>query len=216
MKRTVDIILLFTFILMPLVGVKEAGSGTIDFRELEGEILKEMNLARTNPRFYAPLLKDIAKYFYGKELRRPGELPVSTQEGVTALDEAIRFMEKATPVPKLRLSGGMSRGARDHVEVQGSAGSVGHSSAEGSGPCTRINLYGTWEKMVGENIAYGHARARDAIISLIIDDGVPNRGHRQNIFNPNFHVAGVACGPHPVYRTMCVIIFAGGYLEKKK
>jgi uncharacterized protein YkwD len=195
--------------------VREAGSGRIDFRELEAEVLKEMNLARTAPRFYASHLKEIRKYFHGKELRRPGELSVLTKEGVSALTEAIRFMEKATPVPKLRLSVGMSRGARDHIEAQGSTGSVGHGSTEGSRPHERIGLYGGWEKMVGENIAYGYAHARDAILSFIIDDGVPNRGHRQNILNPNFHVAGITCGPHPVYRTMCVIIFAGGYREKK-
>jgi len=215
MKQTLKITVLCTFILMSLVGVKEAESGMIDFRELGAEVLKETNLARTAPRLYASHLKEIRKYFHGKELRRPGELPVLTKEGVSALTEAIRFMEKATPVPKLRRSGGMSRGARDHVEVQQTTGSVGHGSAEGSRPYERIGLYGSWEKTVGENIAYGYAHARDATLSLIIDDGVPNRGHRQNILNPNFHVVGVACGPHPVYRTMCVIIFAGGYLEKK-
>ena len=215
MKQTLKITVLCTFILMSLVGVKEAGSGTIDFRELEAEVLKETNLARTAPRLYASHLKEIRKYFYGKELRQPGELPVLTKEGISALTEAICFMEKVTPVPKLRLSGGMSRGAGDHVGVQQITGSVEHGSARGSRPYERIGLYGNWEKIVGENIAYGYAHARDAIISFIIDDGVPRRGHRQNILNPSFHVVGVACGPHPVYRTMCVIIFAGGYLEKK-
>lgn len=60
----------------------------------------------------------------------------------------------------------------------------------------------------GENIVYGQTEARDAILSFIIDDGVPHRGHRQNILNPNFRVVGVACGPHPVYQTVCVMIFA--------
>jgi len=215
MKQTMKITLLCTFIVMSLVGVKEAGSGTIDFRELEAEVLKETNLARTAPRFYASHLEEMRKYFHGKELRRPGKLPVLTKEGVSALTEAIRFMEKATPVPKLRLSGGMSRGARDHIDVQGSTGSVGDGSAGGSRPHERIGLYESWEKIVGENIAYGYEHARDAILSFIIDDGVPKRGHRQNILNPNFHVVGLACGPHPVYRTICVIIFAGGYFEKK-
>jgi uncharacterized protein YkwD len=200
---------------MFLAGVGETGAETVDFREMEALVLKELNLARSAPQTYASHLKEMRKFFHGKEFRRPGEIPILTNEGVSALNEALRFMEKATPAPKLRLSIGMSRGARDLVEVQESTGSVGHGSTEGSRPHERIGLYGNWEKMVGENIAYGQAQARDVILSFIVDDGVPSRSHRQNLMNPKFCVVGIACGPHPVYQTMCVLIFAGGYREKK-
>lgn len=198
-----------------MVSLKEGGAETTDYQALEAEIFKELNLARSTPQTFASHLREMRTYFHGKELRRPGEWPVLTHEGVSALTEAIRFMEKALPVPKLRLSAGMSRGARDHVEEQGRTGAVGHGSTEGCRPHERIGLYGNWEKMVGENIAYGYGRARDVILCFLIDDGVPNRSHRRNLLEPNFRVVGIACGPHPVYQTMCVLIFAGGYREKK-
>ena len=38
------------------------------------------------------------------------------------------------------------------------------------------------EGMSGENIAYGEQGPEMTIMSLAIDDGVPSRGHRENIF----------------------------------
>jgi hypothetical protein len=48
---------------------------------------------------------------------------------------------------------------------------------------------------------------------LILLSVVPNRGHRTNIYNPQFKVVGIALGPHKVYAHSCCMDFAGGYME---
>jgi uncharacterized protein YkwD len=77
----------------------------------------------------------------------------------------------------------------------------------------RVSRQVEWTGSIGENISYGTNDGRDVVIQLIVDDGVPGRGHRVNIFSPDFRLAGVACGPHPTIRTVCVINFAGGTVE---
>jgi uncharacterized protein YkwD len=52
------------------------------------------------------------------------------------------------------------------------------------------------------------------VIGLLVDDGVPSRGHRHNILSADARFAGVGCGHHTEYGTMCVIDFAGGYRER--
>ena len=51
-------------------------------------------------------------------------------------------------------------------------------------------------------------------ISLLVDDGVASRGHSRNLLDKAFTLIGVAVGPRPVYRHMCVMDFAGAYKEE--
>ncbi len=181
---------------------------------LEKAVVSEINLVRTSPKKYISFLEKYRKYYDGKILTPPGETPILTREGTEAVAEAIRFLRSQKPVSSLRPSKGMSLGAKDHIRDQGASGAYEHQGRDGSQPWERVNRYGTWQKTIGENISLGHDKARYIVIALLIDDGVPHRGHRKNIFNPDFRVIGVACGEHRTYRTICVITFAGGYQEK--
>lgn len=182
---------------------------------LEKGILAEMNLARTDPEKYNAFLKELRGKYRGSALYIRRKIMVKTQEGIAAVEEAIEYLGSQKPVGLLKLSRGMTWGARDHVKAQGPSGETGHASPDGSDPAERVSRYGKWSGMLGENIYYGHGMgARQIVMGFIIDDGVPDRGHRDTLFNPKFRIAGVACGPHSFYKTMCVITYAAGYREK--
>jgi hypothetical protein len=66
----------------------------------------------------------------------------------------------------------------------------------------------------GENLSYGSRSGKDSLVQLLIDDGVPSRGHRNNIFNPAFHVVGVGIAAHKSYRWMNCSNYAGGFTSK--
>lgn len=48
---------------------------------------------------------------------------------------------------------------------------------------------------------------------MIVDDGVPNRGHRENIFNPDFRCLGSFTGHHKDFETMTCIDYAGSFVK---
>ena len=175
-------------------------------------MLVETNLARTAPQRYAGHLRDMRRRFRGKEYLVPGSATiVMTTEGVAALDEAVRFLEKQAPLAPLSWSQGLAEAGADLVRDEGQSGETGHTGSQSGDMRGRIERHGTWSSRIAENIGYGPDTARFMVMSLIIDDGVPGRGHRKNIFNPSFRVAGAACGPHPDYRQMCVMDFATGF-----
>jgi len=180
---------------------------------LERGILEQTNRARMDPAGFARDLEVMLPYFDGNILRRPGQrVGLRTNEGPAAVREAIAFLRAQEPLPALTWADGLWRAAGDHVRDQGPSGSTGHVGNDRSSMGQRMSRYGQWQGTAAENIDYGAENALDVLISLIVDDGVPSRGHRSNIFNPRLRVMGAACGPHTGYRVMCVMNYAAGYV----
>lgn len=176
----------------------------------EVAVVKELSWARTAPREYAQFLRELRPFYEGKKFKRPS-LTVLTQEGPVALEEAIAYLEKAKPIGPLRWNEGLSRAARDHVRDQGRTRETGHRGTTGSTLQQRLHKHGLPLSAYGEVISYSLESPRMTAIQLLVDDGVANRGHRHLIFNPDFHVAGAATGPHLEFEAMTVVNLADGF-----
>lgn len=182
--------------------------------DLEKEVILEINMVRTNPEKYAKIyVEPLLTFYEGLYFRFPGQVPVITAEGKAALLDCIEALQEVESVGVVHPSKGLSRAAKDLRKDQGRSGKLGHTGGDGSNPFDRMKRYGAWKKTAAENIDYGNNTARWIVLSLLIDDGVPGRGHRKNLLNGAFTEIGVAYGSHPYYNHMCVLELAGEFIE---
>ena len=170
----------------------------------EHQVLVALNAARTDPASYADDLRRYRAYFRGNILHYPGvEAGMETQEGAKVVDEAIDFLSHQPALEPVQTAPLFAASAADLVADQAQGG-TGHESSDGATPADRAGRHGGGG-FVAEVIAYGPIDAADVVRQLVIDDGVADRGHRNILYSPALRFAGVACGPHPEFRTMCVI-----------
>lgn len=196
---------------------------------IEQELVIELNKARTDPSGYADLVNQEKQYFYANWLQLRGYdlLPDQRQQFV---DEAISFLRKQEEekglLPELAVSYGMSQGNEDHVIDQGRSGRKrGHTGDNFTGPGQRLMRYGTLhncgisDEDSYENVIYlSSQNARQAVMEMLIADnldqaGYEDAGNRENLFNKDFQVMGVACGTHAYLQNMCVVTYGAGYSE---
>jgi uncharacterized protein YkwD len=161
---------------------------------LEAAVLEQMNFARTRPAEYARAMR---------------QDPGLHEEDPAAVEEALRFLARQKPLPPLSHDDGLAKAAQFHAAAQGRTRDIGHVSPDGKTLGQRLQIHGVHVGLAAENISYGYDDARAVVRQLIVDSGIPDRGHRTNIFGPAYDAAGVSCGGHREYRTMCVIDFAG-------
>ena len=157
---------------------------------MEDAILAEINFARAYPQEYARRLEREPVTPWEQALIDAGE-PADH----AAYIEAVQFLKRQRPLPPLRPDDSLASAALEHVSLQGPVGAIGHASADGERFYDRVRRHGP-------------PSPEDVVRALIIDSGVPDRGHRTNMFTAAFKVAGISCGPHRDYETMCVMDFS--------
>ncbi len=191
--------------------------------QLEIEVLAELNKVRASPRSLLPHLDKLrAKFNEAGKIKLSPTMVLNTQEGASAVEELIRYLKKAKKVTKLSHAPLLASTARDHQRDQQKTGGLGHSGSNGSQPDTRLKKRAVFQGKFGEAIAYGSAGGYagptgiDMVTGLLVDDGVPDRGHRTTLMDPAYKVVGIACGPHPKFQLMCVLDFATSVRPKKQ
>lgn len=53
----------------------------------------------------------------------------------------------------------------------------------------------------------------EVLQQMIVDDGVADRGHRDNVFNKEFKIFGCYSGPHRDYEHMTCMVLTGGLIK---
>eukprot|EP01035_Chromulina_nebulosa_P040716 gene40716-55052_t len=150
--------------------------------------------------------------FQGNEYKKLDEAIVKvTKEGAKVVLEAIQYLKRTDTLNFTELEfstiscQSLSVSSEDHCVDVGNCGTASHTGSDGSHPSERMSRYGMWYGACGEVVWYGRlpivdeeanritmkSIAQDIIDDLIIDDGVPSRGHRLALFDPRFKVGGV-------------------------
>lgn len=181
-----------------------------DDHQQEQAVIAEMNRCRTNPSDYAEttLKKHLERFVDGNIYQKSDGALIITKEGSARVLEVIEELKKMQPVEPLTYDEELAKAARFHCEDCGPDGLTGHNSSDGTSMGKRVSRFVKDRMSLGENISYGSSIAEDIVLKLVIDDGVPSRGHMKNIMSSSFHRAGVAIGPHKQYRYMCTIDFS--------
>lgn len=143
----------------------------------EKDVILYLNLARMYP-------KDFLKYEVNDDSRE--DRPYIT------LRQTLQSMK---PVPPVYYDDRLQDLARCFADEQSHNGKTGHKRKR----CPS----GYW----GECLAYGDPGGRNIVLQLLIDENVPDYGHRKMCLSRDSHKVGVATATHPKYARVSVLDF---------
>jgi len=123
-------------------------------------------------------------------------------------------LQKVKGLPMLKPHEKLFKAATYHARDMGTKGLMGHNSSDGIDFFTRIRSFmnPSGNFSFAENCAYGFSSAQDIVLQLLIDEGIPDLGHRKNLLSAKFDLVGVSIQPHKKYQYNCVQDF--GFLSK--
>jgi len=128
----------------------------------ESQMVDEINLVRSDPAGYIKFVKEFLK------TAKPGK-----RTGAAA-NELMDELKHLQPLGALRINMDMYRDAKAYGVVMMQNNSIEHSDLP-----------------YNENMSFGIENIREAVIDLLIDEDIPDRGHRRNILKKNISMVAV-------------------------
>jgi hypothetical protein len=157
---------------------------------LERDVIYYTNLCRLNPKLFADTY--VQQYVDENEIKSP------------YVNSLFRDLRKATKAEPLKFDKDLYYCARAHAESNGKKGLTGHQNFN-----ARFKKYAPQYRVKGENCDYGNNQAMEVIMSLLIDEDVPDAGHRRNMLEKDYKSIGVAYAPHTKLDHNVVMCFGG-------
>ena len=192
------------------------GHGQRAMTDEELGILHCLDELRTKPSAFVVHLQEKLKYLNetGDTFRCPDCDPERCVEGAAVYNEAIQYLQNVRPiVTLLDAPMGMLYAARDHIDDLSRRMEVSPEGVDGSTPIQRLTRYGRCPAKHVQMMALGQDTAVGILTQLLVDDGVPSRIDRKNIFDPDMRVCGVSLGPHSIHQSVCIILLAFEYTD---
>ena len=185
---------------------------------IKREVIAESNRIRTNPKAYIPILEGYLKNFDGNLLTLPDKHEIlETEEGPRAYKEAIEFLKNQKPINVIEYDEEASKVALEYSKFLSNS-KEGQVEDENQIE-QRVEKYLDYDYSISENIDFGGSTGVEVIVNLLVDDGVKNRTHRENLFSDKYEYYGVGVFEHPDYDFCTVIDYFGdilGYKDPEK
>lgn len=179
-------------------------------------IIDEINEFRRSPKQYAKEVARLQTCYKGNYLTYPdSSLTIETVEGPAALEECLQDLFLASPLPALTLSKALCCACQQHIADLQEHDFCSHIGTDGSTPEQRLARYGEHREQCGENVVFSMRSAKETVYHMLIDDGSPERGHRANLLNMDFHFVGAALGRHPSTETATVVLLVDHFRAKQ-
>jgi len=193
----------------------EAASNVPGLDPEEQSVLFFTNLVRINPSLFE---KTVLPYYVEAMNSKRSDTLLHTESNMMIimkndvikpdnpyLKSLHKTLHGASPRELLVFSQALRDAAAEHAQSMGIRGRTGHERFS-----ARIRKHlGKNHGVAGENCAYGSETGMENVMELLIDEDVPDLGHRKNILDKDFRHIGVAIRPHKKYGTNCVMEFSG-------
>ncbi len=157
--------------------VQKADKATYMTRE-ERKMVDEINLMRSNPPGYVQYVEE-----YLEDFKKSGWGGDQIAREEATGQELIKELKKMSPLSILQPHQELYNVCITHGKDALQKGSLDHNDSKGRSPYDHI-ISNTELTDGTENLAGGMNSVRKTVIMLLIDTGIPNRGHRKALVNP--------------------------------